>query len=590
MKQRLSTLFSTLMGGARGGLLFLALVATTALWAEDFSAGGIYYNILTDKTNEVEVTYRGSNHYDYDNEYSGSVAIPETVTYNGTTYSVTSIGERAFLQCSGLTSVTIPNSVTSIGDKAFYNCHFLISVTIPNSVMSIGNGAFALCAGLSSITIPNSVTSIGSFAFDDCIFSMQNFINNSSLNEKGNNYWGAEIVDQDIDGLLIRNDTVIDCRRYAKSAIIPSSVTTIGEDAFRYCNSLISITIPNSIISIGDDAFSECYSLASVVLPESISRIGKGVFSFCYSLTTFNISNSITNIGERAFMECSGLISLTIPNSITTIGEDAFAGCTFVNGEFKNNSSLSAEENNYWGAEIVDQDIDGMLIRNDTIFNCRPYITSAIIPNNITCIGDLAFGECEFLDSVIIPNSVTSIGEGAFIGCYSLTFIVIPNSITSIEEGTFAACESLTSVTIPNSITNISGYAFQDCLSLKNITIPNSVTNIGELAFSYCYSLTSVSILATTPPALGRNVFEFDGCKNPTLFVPCEALEAYQAHEQWGQFTNIQCIASEETDTEDVIIESGTTTIQKTIRNGQLYIYHNGSAYTVMGQKVSENF
>ena len=107
MKQRLSTLFSTLMGGARGGLLCLALVATTALWAEDFSVGGIYYNILTDKTNEVEVTYRGSS-YNLYNEYSGSVTIPERVFYNRTSYSVTSIGEEAFRDCSGLTSITIP--------------------------------------------------------------------------------------------------------------------------------------------------------------------------------------------------------------------------------------------------------------------------------------------------------------------------------------------------------------------------------------------------------------------------------------------------------------------------------------------------
>ena len=93
--------------------LLLALVATSALWAEDFEVDGIYYNILSDKTNEVEVTYCGSNYYDYD-EYSGSVTIPEIVTYNGTTYSVTSIGDYAFSSCTGLTSITIPNSVTSI--------------------------------------------------------------------------------------------------------------------------------------------------------------------------------------------------------------------------------------------------------------------------------------------------------------------------------------------------------------------------------------------------------------------------------------------------------------------------------------------
>ena len=171
--------------------LLFVIVATTALWAEDFKFNGIYYNILFDKTYEVEVTYRGSYYDSYSYEYSGSVTIPETVTYGGITYSVTSIGYEAFKGCESLTSVTIGNSVTSIGSEAFkgcelltsvtignsvtsigssafYNCYRLTSITIPNSVTSIGEGAFRDCSGLTSITIPNSVTSFGNYAFSGC--------------------------------------------------------------------------------------------------------------------------------------------------------------------------------------------------------------------------------------------------------------------------------------------------------------------------------------------------------------------------------------------------------------------------------------
>jgi hypothetical protein len=148
--------------------LFLALVATTALWAEDFSVDSIYYKILIDKTKKVEVNYRGSSYDSYDNEYSGSVTIPKTVTYNGTTYSVKSIGEGAFDECYGLTSITIPNSVTSIGDGAFVGCSSLTSVTIPNNVTEIKKEAFSSCYSLTSVTIPNSVTSIGEAAFEGC--------------------------------------------------------------------------------------------------------------------------------------------------------------------------------------------------------------------------------------------------------------------------------------------------------------------------------------------------------------------------------------------------------------------------------------
>ena len=171
--------------------LLLATMCAVCTWAEDFEVGGFYYNILTDKTNEVEVTYRGLYSDSYTNEYSGSVTIPASVTYNGRTYSVTSIGYSAFYDCtgltsitignsvtsigihafafcSGLTSITIPNSVTNIGEWMFYNCSSLTSITIPNSVTSIEEAAFRYCTGLTSITIPNSVTSIGDYAFSGC--------------------------------------------------------------------------------------------------------------------------------------------------------------------------------------------------------------------------------------------------------------------------------------------------------------------------------------------------------------------------------------------------------------------------------------
>ncbi len=123
----------------------------------------IYYNWIKNKT---ELAVCGSSNYS--DKYSGNVVIPESVIYNNETYSVTSIGDNAFYGCSGLTSVTIPNSVTSIGDNAFYGCSGLTSVTIPNSVTSIGYEAFYDCVGLTSVTIPNSVISIGDGAFDGC--------------------------------------------------------------------------------------------------------------------------------------------------------------------------------------------------------------------------------------------------------------------------------------------------------------------------------------------------------------------------------------------------------------------------------------
>lgn len=148
--------------------LFVAAICTMSMWAHDFEVDGIYYNILTHRNHEVEVTYRGSYSLDFYDEYSGSVTIPEAVTYNGTTYKVTCVGPAAFEKCSGLIDITIPNSVILIDSYAFSDCYSLTSIEIPNSVWSIGNAAFHHCESLTSITIPESVMDIGYEAFSWC--------------------------------------------------------------------------------------------------------------------------------------------------------------------------------------------------------------------------------------------------------------------------------------------------------------------------------------------------------------------------------------------------------------------------------------
>ena len=216
------------------------------------------------------------------------------------------IAENAFNDCSGLTSVTIPNSVTSIASYAFKDCSGLTSVTIPNSVTSIGSYAFNNCSGLTSITIPNSVTSIGWGAFVDCSSLTSVFLPNSV----------TFIVDhafEDCSGLT--------------SVTIPNSVTSIGSSAFNGCSDLTSVTIPNSVTSIGSRAFSYCSGMTSVTIPNSVTSIGWGAFADCSSLTSVTIPNSVTSIVAGVFEYCSDLTSVTIPNSVTSIGEWAFAYC-----------------------------------------------------------------------------------------------------------------------------------------------------------------------------------------------------------------------------------------------------------------------
>ena len=559
--------------------LFLALVATTSLWAHKFEVDGIYYNYLDG--NNVEVTYRGDYYHNYDDEYSGEVIIPSTVTYNGTTYSVTSIGSGAFEYCRSLTSITIPNSVTSIGYVAFSLCSSLTSVTIGNSVTSIGDEAFRGCSSLTSINIPNSVTSIGYEAFSYCSsLTKTNYTGDIAgwCNIEFGNYsanpmyysHNFHINDQEIKDLVIPN-SVTSIGGYAfsgcsslTSVTIPNSVTSIGNWAFYDCSSLTSIIIPNSVTSIEESAFRGCSSLTSITIPNSVTSIGDQAFHYCSSLTSITIPNSVTSIGEWAFANCSSLTSVTIPNSVTSIGSSAFFGCSGLTSITIPNSVTSIGSSAFFGCSgLTSITIPNSVtsIGDNAFYNCSG-LTSITIPNSVTSIGDEAFAKCSSLTSITIPNSVTSIGHGAFYGCSGLTSPVynahcfaymptsysgaytIPEGIKQIAGAAFEDCSRLTSITIPNSVTSIGKYAFAYCSRLTSVTIGSGVTSIGDYAFRDCSGLTSVNVLAEVPPALEGDAFYGDAFYNVSkkipVYVPCGSVSAYQSAKGWNTFTNIQ--------------------------------------------------
>ena len=348
----------------------LLLLCATVATAHDFETGGIYYNI-TDATNKtVKVT-------SYSSSYTGSVVIPESVTYNGTTYSVTSIEDWAFSGCTGLTSITIPNSVTSIGnyafsgctgltsievdgnntkydsrencnaiietatnelivgcqntiipnsvtsigDNAFYECTGLTSITIPNSITSIVGYAFYNCTGLTSITIPNSVTSIGYEAFRGCTGLEKVFINDLAA------WCGIDFASANANPLyyaknLYLNDELV------TALVIPDNVTNIRDYAFYNCSELTSIEIPNSVTSIGSSAFHNTAWYENQ--PNGLVYAGKVLYTYKGTMpsnTSITIKDGTLGIAGSAFSGCTRLTSITIPNSVTSIGNDAFHYC-----------------------------------------------------------------------------------------------------------------------------------------------------------------------------------------------------------------------------------------------------------------------
>lgn len=257
-------------------LLLVMMLLPMMAMADAFGIDGIYYNLNT-KTKNAEVTGNP-------NRYSGSIVIPDQVEYQGSIYSVTSIGHSAFSGCYNLTSVTIPNSVTSIAGYAFFGCNGLTSITIPNSVTAINYNTFYACESLTSVTIGSSVTRIGEYAFTDC--------------------------------------------KSLTSITIPISVTKIDQYAFSSCSGLTTITIPNSVTNIGESAFSGCSGLTTITIPNSVTRLSLFVFSGCKGLTSVTIPNSVTTIEDCAFRNCSGLTTVTIGKGVNNISTQAFDNCT----------------------------------------------------------------------------------------------------------------------------------------------------------------------------------------------------------------------------------------------------------------------
>ncbi len=495
-------------------LLFslLALFVCINAFAYDAYIDGIYYNFHGD---EAEVTNSSSSSSGSSSTIPRTGIIPASVTWNGKTYSVTSIGEYAFQHYSvySLSSITItiPESVTHIGSCAFYNCTYLTSITIPESVTYIGGNAFLNTRWFSNQ--PDGLVYAGKVAYK----------------YKGTMPSGTHI--DILEGTLGISGAAFNGCTGLTSITIPNSVTVIGHNAFNNCGNLSSITFPNGATRITPTAIFGTAWYDNQ--PEGMVYAGKVALIYKGTMpegTHITLKEGTLAIAEYAF-QYGNLTSITIPNSVTYIGEAAFYGCG---------------------------------------------VTSVIIPDGITSIEPETFWSCVGLTSVSIPNSVTNIDDKAFYSCKALTSIAIPSSVASIGQKAFYDCTSLTAVhitdlaawcgisfgngshlmynakhlylngqeikghlDIPNGVTSIGRLAFDSCIGITTVTIPSSVTSIGESAFYGCSGLTDFYCYAEEVPYTDGNPFYNSPISSATLHVPAGSIEAYSTTEPWSGFGNI---------------------------------------------------
>ena len=462
---------------------------------------------------------------------------------------ITKIGSYAFRGCSGLTSLTLPAGITSIGDNAFWGCNGLkevrfcingnldtyltkghpyiyvyscgikyyindkeiTSIEIPSNVTTLGDCVFQGCSGLTSLTLPAGITSIGDNAFWGC----------NGLKEV------RFCINGNLDTYLTKGHPYI-------------YVYSCGIKYYINDKEITSIEIPSNVTTLGDCVFQGCSGLTSLTLPAGITSIGDGAFAGCSGLTSLNLPAGITEIGGRAFQGCSGLTSLTLSAGITKIGDDAFNDCS------------GLKEVRF----CINDNLDTYLTKG------HPYI-------DVDC-GIKYYINDKEITSIEIPSNVTTLGDCVFQGFSGLTSLDLPAGITEIGSSAFQDCSGLTSLTLPAGITSIGSYAFLRCSGLTSLTLPAGITKIGAGTFSGCSGLTSIYVYAEKVPRIDSYAFAGVDAKKCTLYVPMGTRDDYRLSVFGDYFENI--------------VEFEATGIDKTTTSTDV---EEVVRYSVNGQRLS---
>ena len=398
-----------------------------------------------------------------------------------------SIGTWAFVGCTSLTSITIPDGVPSIGDFTFAGCSSLTSISISNGVTSIGGAAFSYCTSLASITFLGSAPALGENCFENVTATAYYPADDTTWTEDVCQNYGGTItwVAYEPEPTTIASGQCGDDLTWTLDSDGLLTITGTGDmwdyygvnnfnDWGGYLNQIRSLVILDGATDIGNESFRNCANMTSAIIPDSVKIIKPSAFAACTSLSSVSLSEGLKTIDIGAFYFCLSLTMIQIPDSVEYIGSGAFEGCSSM-------TEIKVSNNNSYY-----QSKDGILFsKNGSLLHT--------FPNGRGGAYEVPFG-------------VTSIGKSAFSSCEQIDYIKIADSVHSIGDGAFTYCRNLRNITIPDKVVNIGDYVFYDCYNLMHISIGKSVTSIGSMAFGACNCLTELRFEGVAP-AINGNAF-----------------------------------------------------------------------------------
>lgn len=348
---------------------------------------------------------------------------------------------------------------------------------------------------------------------------------------------------------------------YLGKIIMPNTVTSIGANAFAYCDSLQEVDFSSATATIPQQCCDSCTNLIKVVIPSGVTTISDSAFSYCHNLQSVDLPNTLTTIEADVF-SYAGIRKITIPSSVTITGDNLLPYTQIEEAKILGNATLGRNMfvNCYQLKKVVLN--DNITQIPDYFCNYCKSLSEINFPSALTYIGLEAFSYCESLEEAIIPSGVTFFDIGVFSGCSKLKKVSLPNGLSTIGNSCFNNCYSLKEANIPTSLTELSSYFFANCKSLESIVIPEGITRLGTSVFSGCASLSHIDLPASLTDIAGTNVFSYTSgsfyiklksSTPPTLsstsaftsvntymkiLIPFESIDGYQTATNWSSTTN----------------------------------------------------